>query len=92
MRVEVVFLSGMATMGFLVGGLFFMRFWWRTHDRLFLAFGAAFLLFALNQALVALSDYPREDQSIFYLLRFTGFALLVGAIIAKNIRGRNPGG
>jgi hypothetical protein len=92
MRAEVVFLSGMATMGFLVGALFFMRFWRRTRDRLFLVFGAAFLLFAINQTLVALSDYPREDQSLFYLLRFAGFALLVGAIIAKNVGGRNSRG
>lgn len=92
MRVEVAFLSGMVTAGFLIGGLFFLRFWRRTRDNLFLAFGIAFFLFAANQALVALSGYPREDQSVFYLLRFTGFALLIGAIIAKNIRGRTGGG
>ena len=96
MRPEVIFLSGLATMGFIVGGLFFLRFWRRTSDRLFLAFGAAFFLFALNQALVALSapaavDYPREDQSVFYLLRFAGFALIIGAIIAKNAKGRSSG-
>ena len=92
MRVEVVFLSGMVTAGFLVGGLFFLRFWHRTRDTLFLAFGAAFLLFAVNQALTALSDYPREDESVFYLLRLAGFALLIGAIIVKNIWGRTGGG
>ena len=89
MPVEVVFLSGMATMGFLIGALFFARFWRRTGDRLFLAFGAAFVLFAINQALISLSDSPREEQSVFYLLRFAGFALLVGAIIAKNLKGRS---
>jgi hypothetical protein len=89
MQTELVFLSGLVTMGFVIASLFFTRFWWRTHDRLFLVFGAAFLLFALNQTLLALSDYPREDQSVFYLLRFTGFALLAGAIVAKNMRGRS---
>ena len=92
MRADVDFLSGMVTTGFLIGGLFFLRFWDRTRDRLFLAFGAAFFLFAVNQTLTALSDYPREDESIFYLLRFAGFALLIGAIIVKNIRGRTGGG
>jgi hypothetical protein len=82
----------MVTTGFLIGGLFFLRFWHRTRDNLFLAFGAAFFLFAANQALVALSGYPREDQSVFYLLRLAGFALLVGAIIAKNIWGRTGSG
>jgi hypothetical protein len=88
MAAEVVFLSGMATMGFLVASLFFMRFWWRTRDRLFLAFSAAFVLFAINQGLISLSEFPREEQSVFYLLRFAGFAILVGAIIAKNLKGR----
>lgn len=92
MRVEVVFLSGMVTAGFLLGGLFFLRFWQRTRDTLFLAFGTAFFLFAVNQTVTAISDYPREDVSVFYLLRFAGFALLIGAIIAKNIRGRTGGG
>ena len=91
MRTEVVFLSGMATMGYVVAAIFFLRFWRRTRDRLFLAFGAAFFLFALNQTFVALSSYPREDQSVFYLLRFAGFALIIGAIVAKNLRGRNAG-
>lgn len=91
MRVEAIFLSGMVTMGFVACAVFFLRFWHRTRDRLFLAFGAAFFLFALNQTLVALSGYPREDQSIFYLLRLAGFALLVGAIIAKNTTGRRSG-
>lgn len=39
----------MNTMGFLVAGLSFWRFWRKSADGLFAAFGAAFLLFALDQ-------------------------------------------
>jgi len=83
-----LFISGMVTMGFLVAGLFFLRFWQRTKDRLFVAFGAAFLLFAANQALVALSGVPSEHQSWFYALRIAGFALLIAAIVAKSVKRR----
>lgn len=86
-----LFLAGMVTLGFVVAALFFLRFWRRTGDQLFFAFGCAFLLFAANQALVALSGYAREDQSIFYVLRFSGFAILIAAIVAKNVGGKDQG-
>lgn len=81
------FFSGMITMGFLIAGLFFLRFWRRTKDTLFLAFAAAFWLFASNQALVTFLDDTLEDQSVVYLLRLAGFALLIAAIVWKNLGG-----
>lgn len=84
------FFAGMITMGFLVASLFFMRFWRRTGDWLFIAFSIAFLLFAVNQALVALAGIPREEQSWMYLLRLAGFALIVVAIIGKNLDRKPP--
>jgi hypothetical protein len=91
MSTTASFLYGMATMGFIVAGLFFLRFWQRTRDRLFLTFGGAFWLLALNQAVVALSGIPREEQSWVYLLRIAAFSLLIVAIIAKNMGGDRPG-
>jgi hypothetical protein len=78
------FVTGMVTMGHLVASLFFLRFWRRTGDWLFAAFSIAFLCFALTQALVVLTGIPREEQSLIYLLRLAGFALLAAAIIGKN--------
>ena len=86
----IEFVSGAITTGFLIVSLFFLRFWDRTRDRLFLAFAAAFALLAINQALVALADVPREDQSWIYLIRLFAFILIIGAIVYKNI-GRRPG-
>ena len=85
-----LFLTGMVTACLLVSSLFFFRFWRRTQDRLFLAFGVAFLLFAANHALVALSGFPREDLSVFYLLRLCGFIAIIAAIVAKNVRATQP--
>lgn len=84
------FLNGALTMGFVVAAMFFFRFWRRTHDQLFLAFGAAFLILAVAQGLIALSGIPRENQAWLYLLRFAGFGLLIVAIVFKNIN-RPPG-
>ena len=84
----VLFLAGMATMGFLLSGLFFLRFWWRTKDRLFLAFGSAFMLFALNHCIPVLAGIPAEERSWVYLFRLAGFSLLILAIVAKRIDAR----
>jgi uncharacterized membrane protein YqgA involved in biofilm formation len=81
------FLSGLITMGFVIAALFFFRFWKRTHDALFLAFGLAFLLLALNQALIGLSDVTGEERSFLYIPRLAAFALLIAAIVGKNIGG-----
>ena len=84
----VPFLAGLVAMGHLVAAVFFLRFWSRTRDQLFLAFAAAFGLMALNQALVALLGVPREEQSALYLLRLVAFLLIIVAIVSKNLRGR----
>jgi hypothetical protein len=78
------FFSGMVTMGFLIAGLFFLRFWWRTQDKLFAVFAVAFWLFAANQGLTSLLALEREEQSWLYLLRLTGFALIIAAIALKS--------
>ena len=79
------FLAGMIAMGHLVAGVFFLRFWRKTRDRLFLAFAGAFWLLGLNQALVGLSGAAPEDQGLYYLLRLGGFVLIIAAVLRKNI-------
>jgi hypothetical protein len=81
------FVSGMIAMGFLIAGLFFFRFWRRTGDRLFIAFGLAFCLLALNHVVLVVGAIPREEQSWVYLLRLAAFALIIVAIVAKNVNG-----
>lgn len=77
---------GMTTMGFLIAALFFTRFWRKTGDGLFAMFAVAFVLLALNQALIGLLAATREDQSLLYLPRLAAFALLITAIVWKNAR------
>jgi zinc transporter ZupT len=88
MNALAAFLSGAITAGFLIASLFFLSFWRRTRDSLFAAFAAAFLLLAVNQALITLAGIPEEHRSWVYLLRLAAFALLIVAIVRKNIAGR----
>jgi hypothetical protein len=88
MLMLVPFLSGAIVMGFFLAGLFFLRFWKRTDDRLFLAFTMAFWLLGLTQALLAFSVVPVEERSWLYLLRLTAFVLILWAIWDKNARQR----
>jgi hypothetical protein len=78
------FLSGAVTLGFAFAGLFFLRFWKRTRDLLFLAFALAFWLLGLQQALLAFSSIPVEERSWLYLLRLAAFSLILLAIGYKN--------
>jgi hypothetical protein len=80
------FLGGAVTFGFLLSSLFFLRFWKRTRDTLFLAFAAAFFLLGLGQGLLALANIPVEERSWLYLFRLAAFALILVAIARKNRR------
>ena len=80
-----VFAGVIATLS-LVAALFFLRFWRRTGDGLFLAFAGAFVLLAVNQAVPVLLGIPSENQGYVYLLRLAAFALIIWAILRKNMR------
>ncbi len=86
MNVEALisYLSGALTLGFLLCGAFFIRFWRRTGDRLFLHFALGFGLFALNQAISAALG-PRTDEIRYeYILRVLGFLWIIVGIVKKN--------
>jgi peptidoglycan/LPS O-acetylase OafA/YrhL len=80
----IEFLSGAVTMGFLTAALFFIRFWRKCHDRLFLAFAVAFALFALNQCVALWLGAADERIGYTYMLRVLGFVLIIAAIVDKN--------
>ena len=80
----VSFLAGATVMGFWLAGLFFLRFWKKTHDVLFLAFTLAFWLLGLSQALLSFSDVPVEERSPLYLMRLSAFVLILLAVWRKN--------
>jgi hypothetical protein len=80
------FLSGAVTLAHLIGSGFFLSFWRKTRDRLFLAFAAAFLLFAMNQALSFALTVVTEPTNLVYVLRVLGFVVIIVAIFDKNLQ------
>jgi hypothetical protein len=82
--------------GFLLGiifttsitvGVYFLKFWHRTGDLLFLAFSAAFIIEGLNRIGFLFIERPNEGSPIIYLVRLLAFLLIIVAIVWKN-RGR----
>jgi hypothetical protein len=73
-------------MGYLVAGLFFLRFWRDTRDRLFAIFAGAFWLLAVQRALLMLTAAPDGGEGAvwLYALRLLAFLLILAAIIDKN--------
>jgi hypothetical protein len=80
------FLSGAICMGFLIAGLFFLRFWARTREPLFAAFALAFWLLGLTQALLGLTNIPAEERSWLYLLRLAAFTIILASVWRANRR------
>jgi hypothetical protein len=82
------FLSGAVALGFVVCALFFLRFWRRTAEGLFLSFGLAFLLLGIGQSVLALGNIPTEDRGSLYLIRLLAFLLILIGIYRTNRRQR----
>ena len=78
------FLSGAISFGFYVCGLFFLRYWHRSRDELFLTFALAFALLGTGQAILTLGNLPTEERGALYLLRLGAFMLILLAIYRKN--------
>lgn len=78
------FLSGAVALGFVLAALFFLRFWSRVRDPLFIWFALAFGLLGLGQAVLALAGVPLEERSSVYLIRLAAFSLIIFAIFRKN--------
>ena len=80
------FLAGVVTGGFVIAGLFFLSFWRRTQDGLFLAFALAFWLLGIAQTILALGNVPIEERSWIFLIRLAAFTLILVAIVRTNRR------
>lgn len=79
------FLLGAVVCGCGVIGLFFLRFWKKTRDRLFIMFAVAFWLLGLNWlALTFVAQDQNEVRTALYTVRMLAFLLILFAIVDKN--------
>ncbi|HUN84306.1 MAG TPA: DUF5985 family protein [Terracidiphilus sp.] len=78
------FLLGVIATSSFIAGTFFLKFWRRTHDGLFLAFGWAFFIEAFNRITLLFTAHPSEASPVFYLVRLFAFLLILAGILRKN--------
>ena len=76
--------DGLFTAAALIAALFFLRFWRRSGDGLFLGFSLGFLLMAANSAASILLGSLNDQEPAVYLFRLAGFAVIVFSIWRKN--------
>ena len=90
--VLLLLVSGAIVMGYAVAGLFFLRFWRETRDRLFLIFSGAFWILGIQRLVLAFTRGMIEDHTALYLVRLFAFLLILAAIVDKNRSGAQPPG
>ncbi len=76
-------LLGAIAMASFTAGLFFLKFWRSTRDSFFLFFAVAFWLQAIGRVILSLIEQSENIPSL-YLIRLSGFGLILFAIINKN--------
>ncbi len=75
---------GAVAMGFATAGLFFLRFWRETGDRLFGFFALSFFLLALNRAGFVFAADQHDRGDYLYWIRLIAFLIILAAIADKN--------
>ena len=82
------FALGALTTLSLIIALFFLRYWRRSADRLFLCFALAFAILALEW--VGHAVFDPDLRHYIFLVRLVAFALILLGIIDKNRRATAP--
>ena len=76
--------SGAIIMGYAVVGLFFLRFWKQSRDRLFGLFAFSFFVLAAQRLSLALTTQTFEGAVYLYAIRLLAFIIILVAIWDKN--------
>ncbi len=80
------FLAGAAIVSLLIIAMFFIRFWIRTRDRLFLFFAGSFGCLMVERIVRACMRVETEWAPYVYTIRLIAFVLIIIAIVDKNRR------
>lgn len=84
----LLFIHGMIMGMLLVAGVFFLRYWRGSGDRLYAMFALAFFILGVNRALLATyahtSATSQEHHALLYAIRLAAFLIILLAIVDKN--------
>ncbi|RBP40591.1 hypothetical protein DES53_108298 [Roseimicrobium gellanilyticum] len=82
--IVAAFISGaIAAMSF-TAAAFFLRFWQKTKDRLFVYFAVAFLLLMVERIMRTVLDMENELAPLVYGVRLVAFLTIIVGIVDKN--------
>lgn len=79
----ILFINGAIALGYWVAGMFFLRFWRQSRDRLFAIFAISFWILGIQRALISVPSWV-EHPTWLYGIRLGAFLLILGAVIDKN--------
>ena len=82
----VPFIQGAVAMGCAVAGIFFLRFWQQSRDRLFLWFTAAFWILSFSYVLLGVVSLATEARVYVFAVRLAAFCTILFGIFQKNRR------
>jgi hypothetical protein len=82
------FLLGVIVTASMVAAAYFLRFWRRTGDRLFLFFSLAFFIEGVNRSGFLALDDPQGGNVIAYSIRLLSYLLILAAIAFKTGAGK----
>jgi hypothetical protein len=86
------FLLGVIALASLVASVFFLKFWRKTRDTLFLAFAVSFFIEGVNRLTFLSLPRPNEGHATIYTVRLLAFVIILAAILWKNYGARRPAG
>ena len=82
----IAFLRGAIAMSCLVAGLFFLRFWRDSRERLMLVLSSSFFILGASWVMLATSSQDDEANAHIFALRALAFGLIAVGILDKNRR------
>ena len=82
----VAFIQGAVGMGCAVIGIFFLRFWHQSRDRLFLWFTVAFWMLSFSYVLLGVISFATEWRVYVFVVRLLAFCTILYGIFEKNRR------
>ena len=80
----VSFVQGAVAMGCILAGVFFLRFWRESRDRLFLHFASAFWMLGASYVVLGVVAFATEWRVYVFVVRLLAFCMILYGIIDKN--------
>lgn len=77
-------LSGATAFASLLASVYFLKFWRRTADTLFLFFAAAFAIDAVARFVLAVVQATNASEPVYFIPRLITYSLIVLSIVGKN--------